>query len=122
MADLLVLAYQADITRISTFLLGREVSARAFPEIGVPESHHGISHHQNDPKSIAKLAKINTYHVSLFAEFVEKLRAVREGDGSLLDHALLLYGAGLSNSQLHTHAELPLVVVGRRTERRPIGR
>src|SRR5262249_13078540 len=95
------------------FLLGREVSARAYPELGVPEAHHGISHHQNDPKSIAKLAKINAFHVSLFAEFVRKLRAIPEGEGSLLDHSLLLYGAVLSNSQLHTPSELPLLVVGR---------
>jgi hypothetical protein len=122
MADLLVLAYQADITRISTFLLGREVSARSYPELGVPESHHGISHHQNDPKSIAKLAKINTYHVSLLAAFLEKLRTTPDGDGTLLDHSLLLYGAGLSNSQLHTHAELPLVIVGRTNSRASGGR
>ena len=112
MYDLLVLAYQADITRVSTFLLARETNGRTYPNIGVPEGHHGLSHHQRNPEKIAKLAKINTYHVQLFASFLEKLRATPDGDGSLLDHAVLLYGGGMADPQLHSHFPLPLVLAG----------
>ncbi len=112
MYDLLALAYQADLTRVSTFLLARETNGRTYPNIGVPEGHHGLSHHQRNPEKIAKLAKINTYHVQLFASFLEKLRATPDGDGSLLDHAVLLYGGGMADPQLHSHFPLPLVLAG----------
>jgi hypothetical protein len=112
MFDLLLLAFQTDMTRISTFMLGREVSGRAYPEIGVPDSHHPTSHHQNDPVKLAKLAKINLFHVQQFAYFVERMRTTSDGDGSLLDHSMLLYGSGISDSNVHMHDNLPLVLVG----------
>jgi hypothetical protein len=110
--DLLWLAYQADITRVCTFMLGRELNNRTFPEIGVNESHHSISHHSDNPEQITKLMKINVLQSQLFAAFLEKLRATPEGDGNLLDHALLLYGAGMSNPNVHSHQDLPLFLVG----------
>ena len=110
--DLTALAWQADITRVFTFMLGRELNGRAYPEIGIPDSHHGISHHRYDPQKLAQLARINTYHVTLFRRFLEALAATPDGDGSLLDHALLLYGASLSDSNKHLHYDLPLMLVG----------
>ena len=89
MFDLQVLAYQTDLTRVITFMIGREISGRTYPEIGVPDAHHPISHHRTIPTKIAKLAKINTYHATLFAYYLEKLRATPDGDGSLLDHMML---------------------------------
>lgn len=112
MFDLLLLAFQTDLTRISTFMLGREVSGRAYPEIGVPDSHHPTSHHQNDPDKLAKLQKINTFHLKQFAYFVERMKHTPDGDGSLLDHSALLYGSGISDSNIHMHDNLPLVLVG----------
>jgi Protein of unknown function (DUF1552) len=112
MFDLAAVAFQADITRVFTLLLGREQTNRPYPWIGVPEAHHSISHHQNDPIRLAKCAKVNTYHISLLARFAEKLRSIPDGDGTLLDHAILMQGSGLSNSDQHSHIDLPLVVVG----------
>lgn len=112
MFDLQVLAYQADITRVCTFMVGREINTRTFPEIGITEAHHSLSHHGDKPEQFAKLTKINTLQAELFAAFLQKLRATRDGDGSLLDHALFLYGAGLSNANIHSHIDLPLLVVG----------
>ena len=112
MFDLLALAYQCDLTRVSTFLMGREQSGRTYPEIGVPDPHHPLSHHGNRPEQVEKLAKLNVFHMSLFARFIEKLRATQDGDGSLLDHSLFIYGAGMSNSDLHLHQDLPVVLVG----------
>jgi hypothetical protein len=112
MLDLLALAFQTDLTRVATFLVGREQSTRSYPEIGVPDPHHPVSHHQNRPEQLEKLAKINIFHMRLFAQFVEKLRATPDGDGSLLDNVILLYGAGLSNSDVHLHHDLPVMVVG----------
>jgi len=112
MFDLQVLALHADITRVITFQVAREVSTRTYPQIGVPEAHHPTSHHQNDPEKIAKLAKINTYHASLFAYFLGKLKATPDGDGSLLDHSLFLYGSGMGNPDIHDHKNLPIVVAG----------
>jgi hypothetical protein len=100
------------MTRVSTFMLGREVSGRAYPEIGVPDSHHPTSHHQNDPEKLAKLAKINVFHMKQFAYLVEKIRTTPDGDGTLLDHSMLLYGSGISDSNIHMHDNLPLVLVG----------
>ena len=101
MFDLQLLAYQADITRVITFQIGRELSTRSYAELGVLESHHDISHHQSDPERMAKNTKINQFHMGLFAEFVEKLRATPDGDGSLLDHSMLLYGGGLGDGHRH---------------------
>jgi hypothetical protein len=112
MFDLAALAFQADITRVFTLLLGREQTNRAYPWLGVPEAHHSISHHQNDPIRLAKAAKINTYHIELLARFAEKLKSIPDGDGNLLDHSMLLQGGGLSNSDQHSHIDLPLVLVG----------
>ncbi len=112
MFDLQVLAMQADITRVITFQLARETSNRSYPELGVPESHHPLSHHGNDEEKIAKMAKINQFHVSLFAGFLEKLRATPDGNGTLLDHSLLLYGSGMGNPNVHDHTDLPIIVAG----------
>jgi hypothetical protein len=112
MFDLQVLALQGDITRIITFQLARETSNRTYPEIGVPDPHHPLSHHGNDPDKIARMAKINQFHVSLFAEFVAKLMATKEGDGTLLDHTLYLYGSGIGNPNVHDHTNLPIIVAG----------
>ena len=112
MYDLLALAYQADISRVFTFMLGREFSGRSFPEIGIAEGHHGVSHHGNRPEQLDKLAKINRLQAELFVEFLAKLRAMPDGDGSILDHTLLVYGAGLSNPNEHLHVDLPLLLAG----------
>jgi hypothetical protein len=112
MFDLQVLALQGDVTRVITFQLARETSTRTYPEIGVPDPHHPLTHHGNDPDKIARMAKINAFHVSLFAYFLEKLKATREGDGCLLDHAVYLYGSGMGNPNVHDHVNLPVLVAG----------
>ena len=112
MFDLQVLALQGDVTRVITFQLARETSNRTYTEIGVPDPHHPLTHHGNDPDKIARMAKINAFHVSLFAYFVEKLRNTRDGDGTLLDHSLYLYGSGMGNPNVHDHVDLPIVVAG----------
>ena len=112
MFELQRLAWQTDLTRVVTFMVGREISGRTYNEIGIPDAHHPLSHHLDDPAKIATMSKINTYHVSLFAEFVDTLRATPDGDGSLLDHTLLLYGAGMSNSNAHAAIDLPIMLVG----------
>lgn len=110
--DLQLLAYQSDLTRVITLLYGREQTGRPYPHIGVPDPHHPVTHHQGDPVKMEKCAKIQKHHVELFAEFVEKLRKTPDGDGSLLDHSILLFGSGISNSDRHTHGPLPTFVVG----------
>jgi hypothetical protein len=112
MMDLLALAYQTDMTRISTFMMGREVSARAYPEIGVPDSHHPLSHHQDEPAKLDRLHKINEYHFQQFAYLVKKLDSIREGDGTLLDNTLFLYGSAISDSNTHFHDDLPIALIG----------
>ena len=112
MFDLQLLALQGDVTRVLTFQLSRETSNRTYPEIGVSDPHHPLSHHGNDPAKIERMSKINAYHVSLFAEFLEKLERTPEGDGSLLDHSLYLYGSGIGNPNLHDHTNLPILVAG----------
>ncbi len=110
--DLLALAYEADLTRVFTFMTAREVSQRTYPQIGITEPHHSISHHGNKPDKIAGHAKINNYHMQLFAKFLERLRTTPDGDGSLLDHSLIVYGSGMSNGNGHTPSPLPFVMVG----------
>jgi hypothetical protein len=110
--DLQLLAYQSDLTRVITFMYGREQTGRPYPQIGIPEPHHSTTHHQNDPVKMEKCARIQRYHVDLFAEFVEKLHKTPDGDGSLLDHVIIQYGSGLSNSDRHTHNPLPVLLVG----------
>jgi hypothetical protein len=112
MFDLQILAFQADITRVIAFQLTREQSNRTYPEIGVSDPHHPTSHHGNDPYKVAQIAKINTYHVSLFSEFLQRMKATPDGDGSLLDHSVYLYGSGMGNPSLHDHENLPIVVAG----------
>jgi hypothetical protein len=112
MFDLQVLALQADITRVVTFQLAREASTRTYPQIGVPEAHHPVSHHRNNPGQLEKLAKINAYHVSLFAYLLDRLQSTPDGDGSLLDHSIWLMGSGMGNPDAHTHNNLPAVVAG----------
>ena len=110
--DLLALAYEANITRVFTFMMSRDASQRVYPNLGFAEPHHSCSHHGNNPEKLANLVKLNTYHVSLFAKFVKKLESTPDGDGSLLDHLTILYGAGISNSTRHSGDNLPILLVG----------
>ena len=110
--DLQLLAYQSDLTRVITFMYGREQTGRPYPQIGIPEPHHPLTHHQNDAVKMEKCTVIQIYHVALFAAYLEKLRATPDGDGSLLDHMMLLYGGGISNSDRHTHGPLPTLLLG----------
>ena len=112
MFDLQVLALRADVTRVITFQLARETSNRTYPETGVSDPHHPLTHHGNDPEKIARMARINRFHVSLFAEFLTKLQGVPEGEGTLLDHVLYLYGSGMGNPNVHDHMNLPILVAG----------
>jgi hypothetical protein len=112
MFDLQVIAFQSDLTRVSTMMLGREGSVRTYPEIGVPDPHHPLTHHRGHPDFIEKVTKINCYHVELFAYFLEKLKSTADGDGSLLDHSAILYGGALSDGNQHSNTNLPLLVAG----------
>jgi len=112
MYELLAVAYQADVTRVFTFMLSRELSQRTYPNIGVTEQHHSVSHHGNDAQKIAQNVKVNTYHMGLFAKFLEKLRSTPDGDGSLLDHSLIFYGGGMGNPNGHASDPLPVIAVG----------
>jgi hypothetical protein len=112
MFDLQVLALQGDVTRVITFQLARETSNRTYTEIGVSDPHHPLTHHGGDPEKIARMAKINAFHVSLFAYFLEKLKSTPDGDGNLLDHSLYLYGSGMGNPNVHDHVNLPILVAG----------
>jgi hypothetical protein len=112
MFDLMAIAFQADITRISTFMMAREVSYRTFPKIGISEAFHPASHHQNNPQRLEQLAKINTFHVQQVAHLLSRLKATPDGDGTLLDNSLILYGSAMSNSNVHDHAPLPVLVAG----------
>jgi hypothetical protein len=112
MLDLQLLAFQSDLTRVISFMIGKEQSARPYPQIGVPEAHHPLSHHNDIPELIAQMSKINRYHTQLFSQYLARLRATPDGDGSLLDHTTILYGAGISNSQRHSGDNLPLLVMG----------
>ena len=112
MFDLQALAMQGDVTRVITFQLARETSTRTYPEIGVADPHHPLTHHGNDPEKIARMAKINAFHVSLFAYYLEKLKSTPDGDGTLLDHSVVLYGSGMGNPNVHDHVNLPVIVAG----------
>jgi hypothetical protein len=116
MFDLQALAFQADITRVSTFMLARENSKRPYAEIGLPEEHHAISHHGNNPEKMAMYSKLNTYHVETFAYFLKKLQSIPDGDGTLLDHAVVMYGSGMSDGNIHNNYNIPVVVVGGRNQ------
>jgi hypothetical protein len=112
MLDLQLLAFQSDLTRVITFMIGKEQSARPYPQVGVPEAHHPLSHHNDVPEIIAHMSKINRYHTELFAKYLARLRATPDGDGSLLDHLTIMYGSGISNSTRHSGVNLPLMLVG----------
>ncbi len=110
--DLLHAAYQTDTTRVFTFMMSRELSQRTYPQIGVTEQHHSVSHHMNKPEKIAQVVKINTYYASMYAKFLEKLHSTPDGDGSLLDHSFLVFGAGMGDSNVHASDPLPLIAIG----------
>ncbi len=112
MYDIQAVAFQADLTRVATLMIGREGSLRTYPEIGVPDPHHPLTHHQNNPEWIEKITKVNTFHLDLFAKFVGKLRAMPDGDGTVLDRSILVYGSGISDGNEHTHEDLPVLLVG----------
>lgn len=112
MMDLQTLAYQTDMTRVITFMISKEISNHTYPEIGVPDPHHPLSHHQEKPEKLAKLAKINRFHLEMFAYFLGKLQSTPDGDGTLLDHVTILYGSGMGNSNLHEPRDLPILVAG----------
>ena len=113
MFDLMALAYQANITRVSTFMVAREVSNRTYPQVGVPDGHHAVSHHQNRPDKMEKNARIQTYNLGLFAYYLDRLKKTPDGDGSLLDHSVIIYGSNMSNSNAHDHFPLPTLVLGK---------
>jgi hypothetical protein len=112
MYDLQLLAFQCDLTRVITFMYGREITGRTYPALGINESHHSISHHGNDPEKLAKLVIIQTHHMNLLAKFLEKMKGTQDGDGNLLDHSMIMFGAGLSNSDRHSHSPMYTMVVG----------
>jgi hypothetical protein len=114
MFDLLVLAYQTDLTRVATFMMAHELSGRAYPEIAIAEGHHPLSHHGNNPEKLAMQAKLNSFHLKQFAYFLEKMKSTPDGDGSLLDHTIMLYGSGMSDSNAHQNSNLPTLLVGGR--------
>ena len=122
MYDLLVLAYRANVTRVSTYMVARETSNRTYPQLGVPDGHHEISHHQNLPEAIKKNVRIQIYHVGLFAQFLEKMRSTPDGNGSLLDNSIVLFGSNMSNSNIHDHFPLPNLLVGKGAGRLKGGR
>lgn len=113
MYDLQAIAFQTDLTRVSTLMIGREGSSRVYPEIGIPDPHHPLTHHRNNPQWIEKIIQINCFHTELFAYFLKKLKSTPDGDGTLLDHSMIVYGSGLSDGNRHTHEELPVLLVGR---------
>ena len=122
MLDLQCAAFQSDLTRVATFMMGREGSLQSYPEIGVPDSHHPLTHNGGKADMVEKVAKINAFHLELFARFAAKLEATADGEGSLLDHSMIVYGSGLSDGDKHTHDDLPVVVVGRGAGRLKTGR
>jgi len=112
MFELLALAYQADVTRVFSFMMARDASQRVYPEIGITEPHHSMSHHGSDPEKVRNLVKLNTWHMTLFAKFIERLRTTPDGDGSLLDHSLIVWGSGMSESNNHLRLDVPTLLVG----------
>ncbi|MGH9204308.1 MAG: DUF1552 domain-containing protein, partial [Vicinamibacterales bacterium] len=113
MTDMITVAFQADLSRVLTFLVTREGTSRAYREIGIPDGHHPLTHHRNDPVWMEKVAQINTYHMQQFAAWITRLKAIQEGDSTMLDNSMIVYGAGLSDGNRHTHEDLPTLVAGR---------
>ena len=107
----MVLAWQTDMTRVCTFQIGHEMSGRAYPEVGFGDAHHSVTHHQGDPEKIEKTTQINIFHTKMLAYYLDKLRSTPDGDGSLLDHSMILYGSALSDGNLHLYTNLPLLLV-----------
>jgi hypothetical protein len=122
MADMLTIAFQADLTRVVTFLVTREGSNRTYRELGIPDGHHPLTHHRNDPENIEKVTQINTYHTQQFAAWIRKLKSIPEGEGSLLDNSMIVYGAGLSDGNRHSHEDLPTLIAGSGGGRFAMGR
>jgi len=112
MFDLVAVAFQADITRVFSFMMARDLHNRTYPQVGVDEPHHGLSHHQNRADKMSRFAKVNTYHVDLFSRFIQRLKATPDGDGTMLDHSVVLYGSGMGNANVHGHVDLPYLVAG----------
>jgi hypothetical protein len=112
MSDLIVIAFQTDMTRVVTYMMAREGSNRSYREIGIPDGHHSISHHMLDPQKIEKLQKVDQLHVKAFAYLVGRMQATPDGDGTLLDHSMLLYGSSIRDGNVHDHLDLPLVLAG----------
>nr|MBA2603866.1 DUF1552 domain-containing protein [Acidobacteriota bacterium] len=112
MFDLQLIAFQTDMTRVVTMMMGREGSMRTYPEIGVADPHHPLTHHRGNAEWIERVTKVNTMHMELFAGFIQKLKSTPDGDGSLLDHSMIVYGSGLSDGNRHTHEDLPVLMVG----------
>jgi hypothetical protein len=112
MMDLMVVAFQTDMTRIVSFMMAREGSNRSYRSIGVPDGHHSVTHHQHDPEKIEKVVKINHLHVQSFAYLLKKLQSTPDGDGNLLDHSMILYGSSISDGNAHTHHDLPILLAG----------
>jgi len=113
MYELQVIAFQADLTRVATLMVGREGSLQSYPEIGVPDPHHPLTHHQNNPEWVEKVTRINVHHMELFAHFVSRLKATPDGDGTLLDHSMVVYGSAIADGNKHTHEALPVLLAGR---------
>jgi hypothetical protein len=122
MFDLQVLAFQTDMTRVTSLMVGHEMSNQSYPEIGFADPYHAVTHHQGDPAKIEKCVKVNTFHIEMFAHFLEKLRSTPDGDGSLLDHSILVYGSPLSDGNLHLTKNLPVILMGGGTGRLKGGR
>jgi hypothetical protein len=112
MMDLQILAFQADLTRVITFMIGREGSNRPYKNIGIADGHHSLTHHQNDPERVEKVTQIDTYHTKLFSYYLERMKATKDGDGTLLDHSMILYGSSICDGNAHTHHDLPLLIAG----------
>jgi hypothetical protein len=112
MMDLQIIAFQADLTRVITFMIGREGSNRPYKNIGIADGHHSLTHHQNDPERVEKVTQIDTYHAKLFSYYLEKMKATKDGDGTLLDHSMVLYGSSICDGNAHTHHDLPLLLAG----------
>lgn len=113
MFDLMVLAFQTDTTRLSTFMLAHDGSNRSFPELGVPDAHHSLSHHQSDPQKLAKIAKIDQFYLRQFGYFLDKMKSVKEGDSTLLDNSMIVFGGGIGDGNRHNHDNLPILLAGR---------
>jgi hypothetical protein len=112
MLDLQVLAFKADITRVATMMFSRDLSAKVYPESGVPDAYHALSHHQSDAVRMERYAKLNAYHVAMVGYFLDKLRSTPEGDSNLLDNSLVMFGSPMGNSNLHDHVDLPVLIAG----------